>query len=298
METFKVSPSNLASMASPYFCEKCFWRILHLRFKKPFVIPMPGIMHYLDAHQKQLARAYLKENNKLPSFFGKFTNAAKILDIEWVECLDDETGILVRGKPDLVIEMKNGNIIIVDNKTAIYHGEDDVMFPRYECQTNCYGHCLLSEDPPRLVTALALLHYEFDKLPDDELLEVVGDEEVWARFRPRLVEVELAPDKHVRPRLQELRNFVEMENVPEGREGCKDCALLDTIIGMTAEDRVTDEVLQELRPQEHARRLATLRYRRVLGADSFLAQHPTKSVPVVAVEPQGVFALWDFTDEK
>jgi len=298
METYKISPSNLASMAAPNFCPRCFWRLLHHRFKRPFNMPMPGIMFFLDKHQKQLAQVSMNEQSKLPKFFGRFQSATGILPIEWVEFLDSDTGILVRGKPDLVLTMKNNKTVVIDNKTAIHHGDEDVFFPRYQVQTNAYGAALMYGDPPRDIDALALLHYEFSPLTDEDVLDEVGDEEVWVKFCPKLVEVEFDPKKYVFPYLAKLRKFVGMSKIPDGREGCKDCELLDQLMSFIAKDRIPDGPVHFFDERQRDRYLAALRYRQLVGADTFVVDKNNKLLPLIPQEPLGVFALWDYSDSE
>lgn len=50
-------------------------------------------------------------------------------------------------------------------------------------------------------------------------------------FAARILPIELNLDM-IPPLLKRARQIYDMEEAPEGREGCKDCGLLNTLIGL------------------------------------------------------------------
>jgi hypothetical protein len=47
-----------------------------------------------------------------------------------------------------------------------------------------------------------------------------------ARFKPVLVEVDYDPENVLEPLFKKVRELMDMEEPPDGNEGCKDCILL------------------------------------------------------------------------
>ncbi len=53
-------------------------------------------------------------------------------------------------------------------------------------------------------------------------------------FKAHLKEIGLDAEGVVRPLLQEVRRYADMEQVPGGRDGCGDCGLLEKVVEMVA----------------------------------------------------------------
>src|ERR1039458_4800655 len=240
----RVSPSKLGALAAPDYCPLCYWRLQRLKFRKPFNFPMPGILNNLDAQHKQLVSVLLDRVGKLPAFFGSFRGATEMLPIEAISGFHSETNLDLYGKPDLVLRNAQGKVMVIDNKTAKIKPATHPLSARYCAQINMYG-MLLERCPDEYeVTKVALLYYEFDPLTDDEIVANVGKDFMFARFTPELVEIEYDPEAIVIPLLEKFRELLDLDDPPEGREGCKDCLLLESFHDCT---KMTDAIRLPLR---------------------------------------------------
>jgi hypothetical protein len=135
----RISPSKLGALCAPGFCELCYWRVLRLNFRKPFMFPMPAILNSLDAQHKQFANVALDRRGILPEYFGDFQDATEILEIESIEGFHAETNLELFGKPDLVLQDKDGAVSVIDNKTAKSKALDHPRTAMYRAQVNMYG---------------------------------------------------------------------------------------------------------------------------------------------------------------
>ena len=152
---------------------------------------MPGVMFALDAHQKQLVKAILGENETLPEFFGPFQDATELLEIESVSGFHEETKLVLFGKPDLVLKNAKGELLVIDNKTAKKQPEEHPLTAKYVAQTNFYGYLLERSESAPKVAKVGILNYEFAPLSDKEILKNTENDHIWTRFNPIVTEVTL-----------------------------------------------------------------------------------------------------------
>lgn len=284
----RISPSKLGALCAPGFCQLCYWRLLRLKFKKPYMFPMPAILNSLDAQHKQLAAVSLNTKGKLPAYFGAFQDAVEILPIESIPGFHEETNLVLLGKPDLLLRNAAGTVSVVDNKTAKLKSADHPLTAIYRAQVNMYGFLLERSPEAYQVSRVALLYYEFEALSDAAVLKLVGNDYMMARFKPTLVEVEYDPENIVVPLLRKVRELIDMDTPPDGREDCKDCNLLAAFHDFAT---VTDGV----RPSNGYDRADMNRYSR----ESFLYQYglpeerqATLDTIMKDAAPDGVLDLW------
>ena len=64
-----------------------------------------------------------------------------------------------------------------------------------------------------------------------DVAEVLGTDGFSLGFRPRLVEVELDPQRLIPPLLRHAARIHALADAPQGREGCRDCAALEGLLG-------------------------------------------------------------------
>jgi hypothetical protein len=262
----RISPTKLGALCAPGFCPLCYWRLLRLKFRKPYMFPMPAIMHSLDAQEKQVAAISIDHNGCLPQYFGSFQNAVEILPIEAIPGFHEETNLELYGKPDLVLRDGSGKVMVVDNKTAKTKLDSHPLSAMYRAQVNMYGFLLERCPEAYEISRVGLLYYEFSPLTDDEILLNVGDDFMFARFTPQLIEIEYNPEEIVVPLLEKVRALIDMQNPPDGKEGCKDCELLAFFHDIA---KVTDGIRAPRRHDlEDARRYSSERFLLDFGIDA------------------------------
>lgn len=157
----RISSKNLAAMALPGFCERCFWTLMRCRFRTPFSI-FPGVFSVFDSAIKRLVQAWFGRHGELPSWLSGLGPIAACIEpphfskFQW---FDERRDILLTGVADAIFRRSDGSYLIGDYKVARYTDHQDELLPLYRCQLNCYAliaeACGLSP-----VSGLALIYLE------------------------------------------------------------------------------------------------------------------------------------------
>lgn len=284
----RISPTKLGALCAPSFCPLCYWRLLRLKFKKPYSFPMPAILNFLDIQEKQVATVSIDKNGCLPEYFGVFQDAVEILPIPAVAGFHQETKLNLYGKPDLVLRDGSGKVMVIDNKTAKTKLASHPLSEMYRAQVNMYGFLLERCPDAYEISRVGLLYYEFSPLTDDEILLNVGDDFMFARFTPQLIEIEYSPEEIVVPLLKKVRELIDMQDPPKGNDGCSDCALLDLFHDVA---KVTDGVaLPRPNDLEDSRRYSSESFLRKFGIDE--ARQSRLDGIFREAQPFGVLDRW------
>lgn len=224
-----LSVRSLAELARPNFCPRCFWVLQNLSGNPPFQIGMPGIFREIDAHAKQLVRSALDLKGIMPSWFPQPGEVIEHLPEEalrWQQfsCVDEETGIQLRGIPDEVFRLADGSYHIVDYKTARITNTQDELFPMYEAQLNAYAFIAEGKGYSP-VSGLSLLYLEPKVGLGSE------SQELSLPFEAVRREVSIDPAL-VRKLLRRAQEFLILTGPPAGREGCGDCRQLERLLSL------------------------------------------------------------------
>jgi len=285
----RISPSKIGMLCDPNFCPLCYWRLLRLKFKKPYTFPMPAILQKMDKQQKNLVTATLANKKPLPKYFGPFCDSVRALDHDSVSGLHEPTGLTLYGKPDLVLANENGEVSIIDNKTAKVKEYDHPLAANYRAQVNFYGYVLENSEYQYTIDKLAILYYEMSVAEDDEVLKLVNDDCMMARLMPTLVEVEYDPESILEPLFETVRELIDAKQPPAGAEGCQDCEKLAAFheCAELADSRV-------LPPRNSCRDEQERYYRQRYLVDVGLTDEKQYKLDHLAIDaaPDGVLAQW------
>jgi PD-(D/E)XK nuclease superfamily len=290
----RISPSKLAAFCAPNYCPRCCWRLLRMKFVKPYYFPPAGVLNHLDLHEKQLARVALA-NGGLPGFFGECKEATEILDCESLCWHHDDTDLHLFGKPDFVVKLKDGTYAIIDAKTAKVKLEGHGLFYSYNFQVNFYALLAMKQATPYDVSKAGLLYCEFSPMDDKEMAKSFTDEFFYPKFRPTYVAVDLDPEAIVIPVLQRVRELLDMDEAPAPRKGCCDCDLIEKYANLLSDDdELTDSVLRSLTTKERDRYIA----RRICRDQDEYVRLRAYAVYAIrgAADPLGSVANWDWDE--
>jgi hypothetical protein len=232
MSHLRISAKDLGVLALPNFCPRCFWIRIHCANKLPFQI-FPGIFSSIDSYTKKVTNVHFDRHQKLPSWLEELVELGKPVKVPHYSkfsVLDEESDVVLRGAPDEILQKDDGSHIIVDYKTAKYTKAQDSLFPLYKVQLNAYAY--IGErrgfDP---VSGLALVYMEPQTdLTQDQLDDLVKEEGFLMAFDGHVLEVGLEADKIIPPLLKEVRAMHDLESPPPGKQGCRDCQLLEGLI--------------------------------------------------------------------
>ena len=226
-----ISASELGSYAGFRFCRRCAWIRMHVR-----PLPwqgFPGIFSSIDRYTKQVIVSHLDREGYVPAWMAGVGEAIGYLDPpHWSKfhATDGLSGVTLRGEADAIFRLRDGTCAIVDYKTSRYNPENRGQLRIYRAQLNAYawiGHRL---DLPT-VSRLALVYME--PATDDETISAtnpIGPAGFVLGFRPRVVEVDLDPERLIPPLLRQAARIHDLPSPQEARSGCRDCAALDGLL--------------------------------------------------------------------
>ena len=228
----RISAKNLGILALPDCCPRCFWMRAKLGWKSPWSI-MPGIFSSIDGFSKRAILAYFEKKGHFPPWIaGRWADVRplKSLHHSTFRLTDPETGIIVTGVPDLILGLPNDRLAILDLKTARYSKHQDFLLPMYQIQL--VGYALIAEGLGMgVVEALGLVYGEPPANDDTKGLDALVDDCGFSMpFKTTAEPVALDRDL-IPPLLRQAKTLLEMENPPAPGEGCKDCRLVNDLIG-------------------------------------------------------------------
>lgn len=230
----QISGKNLGELVLKEFCPRCFWLKLRLR-KLPFQI-FPGVLSSIDSYTKRIVQAYVAGDSNYPVWlkeWGKLVHCEKKLSHQTFMVLDSATNVLITGVPDALFVKPDGSLLIVDYKTARYTESQEEIIPMYEIQLNAYARIAEGRSLGK-VTDLALIYME--PVTDAAALANPKNhrEDGFAMgFAAKVRRVELNLDS-IPPLLKQVRKIHGLSKAPPGREGCKDCQILEKIAELIA----------------------------------------------------------------
>ena len=230
-EQIRISAKNLGAVALADFCPRCFWLRLKLSNRLPFQI-FPGIFSSIDSYNKRIVHGWFDKHKAPPVWLGALGDLVGYREPPHhskFQLLYKSHGILLTGSPDGVLLRRDGSHVIVDYKTAKYTDTQDKLYPMYEAQLNAYA--LLGEQcgfAP--VTGLALIYME--PVTDEDAAAEDGNhlEDGFAMaFRANVHPVTINRGL-VDQLMATTRKIFDRASAPLGRDGCKDCGLVDALV--------------------------------------------------------------------
>ena len=224
-----ISARMLADLVAPWHCPRCWW--IKTKVKKlPFQGGFPGVVSSLDAYEKKLTNLHCQDHGKPPPWLDAFGDIELLPVPHWrrFKAVDEETGIELRGVPDIIFREKNGTYGIVDHKTAKLSPAQETMRPVYQVQLSCYAwigeRCGLKP-----VETVGLVYFEprtdFD---EGELAGLLSNAGMKMSFRATAVPVDLKLDL-IPKLLRRAQQIADMQEPPEGKEECKDCEAMNAV---------------------------------------------------------------------
>ena len=197
----------------------------------------PGIFSSIDRYTKQVIVSHLDREGHLPPWMSGIGEAKAHIDPpHWskFKATEEKTCVTLRGEADAIFQLNDGTCAIVDYKTSRYNPDSRSQHRVYRAQLNAYAWIAQRLDFPP-VSRLALAYME--PATDDDTISStspVATDGFALSFRPRLIEVDLDPERLIPPLLRQATRIHEMPAPPEPRNKCRDCAALEGL--MTALD--------------------------------------------------------------
>lgn len=226
-----ISAKSLGELALPDFCTRCFWIKLKVGNKLPFQI-FPGIFSSIDSYSKRIVYSWFDRHKGPPVWLtglGYITGYTKSPHYSKFYIMDKNTGITLRGSPDIIFNKKDGGYVIADFKTAKYTEKQDQLLPMYETQLNAYALIGVQRGISP-VSDLALIYTE----PVTDETATTCDEHHRENgfimgFSVCIKPVAINPGS-VQALLARTREIYELNDIPRHTEGCKDCQCLERLV--------------------------------------------------------------------
>jgi len=218
----QISGKNLAALAMPDACPRCFW-IKNTVKNLPFQI-FPGIFASIDSYTKTVVHSAFDHVGKAPAWLPELSEAVRYLKVpHWSKSkrIDPETGIIVTAVPDELLECADGSLIIPDYKTARYTDGQDKLLPLYRAQLNAYRW--VWQGLGATVKSLPLIYCE--PMTDAPVFAVAGFD---LRFIPKTVLIDI--DDNVVPELLRQAHRILTSGIPEKSNECGDCEKLSALV--------------------------------------------------------------------
>lgn len=229
-----IGVKDLGNLTKEDFCPRCFWFERHFG---PFPSIFPGIFNVIDRNLKSSVWVRWKKERKLPAWL-KIDNVKRILIADSMGKVEEgyrqkylvarhkKSGFILRGVPDLILELRDNTLHLIDFKTGRFKEAGDKFFPVYEAQLN--GYALLATKVP--VSKLSLIYFN----PTNEIpAEILTESNFKLDFEPKIVPVEIKP-RLVTNLLMKAREILDLKEPPLARPNCKGtCFYIDKIIDST-----------------------------------------------------------------
>jgi hypothetical protein len=204
-------------------------KMSHLPYQK-----FAGISMILDAYTKKVTRSHCEHLGMVPAWLqplGIIDKPVPIPHHSRFFYLDRETNIHLSGSPDEMFLMKDTTFSIIDYKTAKFSANQNSLHPMYQAQLN--GYALIAEENGyNPVSQIDLVYLEPQSEVGDNLKSVLNNEGFCLPFKSRIVPVELNSQETIKPLLKQARNLFDMQSLPEPRQGCKDCQMINDLVNL------------------------------------------------------------------
>lgn len=192
---------------------------------------MPGIFSSIDGFSKRAILAYFETNGHFPPWIaGRWAEATPLPTPHHstFRLIDPATGIVLTGVPDLMLGLPCRRLVILDLKTARYSKHQDFLLPMYQIQL--VGYAIIAESLAMgHVEALGLVYGEPPANDDNRGLDALVDNCGFSMpFKATALPIELNRAL-ISPLLRKAKEILGMEKAPHGREGCKECRLIEEI---------------------------------------------------------------------
>lgn len=239
---------------------------------------------------------YLENDGCLPKQFEPFCDCAERTECSkhWSKFrYTHSSGVVLYGQPDEVLNRKDGTLCIIDHKTAHAKGDDDPFHNQYELQVIGYANIAEGLGLGK-VTLAGLLYWEAQtSLVLEKPENHFKGGKLWMSFKPTGLEIEVDYSKLDAP-IEEMQKIWKMKQLPEGRDGCKDCKKMELLLGVDEQFRAQDQLLLSRYGFDRNLRNSIWQrnYRReMLRQEAFLELEQSGDLAFAA---DGVVANWEF----
>ena len=226
-----ISVKNLAQMALPDFCPRCFGLQARMGFKAPWA-HFPGVFAAIDSYSKGATTAHLQMHKRTPDYLTKVGDVQEQLKApHWSKFSSPEPtcGLVVRGVPDEMLRLADNTLAILDYKTSKHTEASDALLPLYQMQLAAY-RWLAEKLGYGTVSKTGLVYFE----PQTETVDMsrVYSGGFDMPFAAHVGMIDTDASVLQVPELMRRAKAIAESGRPEGLVDCKDCALVEMLHGL------------------------------------------------------------------
>lgn len=227
-EYIRLAARDPGELAMPNPCKFCFWLKRQVNGQTPFDI-FPRIFNALDLWMKKVVDDYFARNEAAPQWLAPLDDCIGCESPAWLELIDEDRGIRLRGQPDHYYYRPNGDLIIVDYKLSRYTKGQDHLLPSYVSQLNMYAYMRRKRNL-QVPKELYLIYLEPPDHKTDDTAPARTKKGPCFWLTPKVIEVELKPETYIANLLDEAVKIARMKKPPKAKEGCEDCRRLRALL--------------------------------------------------------------------
>jgi len=221
---FELRVTALGELRLEDFCPKCFWLKYYypLKERHPHYQHFPRIFNDIDSYIKEIIQLAFKNFESFP-WLKEIRETYNVAGIRENKEFTTKLGkIFLKGRPDMIFRLEDGEALVVDFKTAKFTETQKKLFPLYEAQLN--GYAFLLERSGLKVKHLALIYLEpitSSKHPAFKL--EFHEERPILPFDFTMIEVDKWDKNKVIELVKQAESILTSEEPPEGLPDCPKC---------------------------------------------------------------------------
>ncbi|MDR5690083.1 MAG: PD-(D/E)XK nuclease family protein [Armatimonadota bacterium] len=221
-DPIELSVSSLADLAE-CACDRCYW--LDYYMPPPVPAPVPRVVGDIDRATRDAVARWVRRYGRLPDWHPPVGEVRSVLPAHQLTAkvfryVDRKTGVLLRGRPDMVFELADGSYHIVDYKTSRAPGRGQPAESRYRVQLNAYAF-LAHQVGIKPVSGLSVVYLE-----SGSLLSARHGGYAALAFHAQKRTVSLAADRLVPPLLRRAAQILRNPGSREPHPECDTCQQL------------------------------------------------------------------------
>ncbi len=214
-----LSVTALADLAE-LTCDRCCWINYHLPV--PVESPFPRLLGDLDRATKHAVARHVRRYGRLPDWHPPVGEVRSVVPADRLSprvlrYLDRSSGILLRGSPDMVLQLTDGSYHIVDYKASRAPAPGSPTAVRHRVQLNAYAF-LAERVGIRPVSGLSVVFLEAG-----QLLRARQGGYAALRVDASRRPVRVAPDRWVLPFLRRASRVLRLPHPPQPHPHCSAC---------------------------------------------------------------------------
>lgn len=231
-EQLRISAKNVAKLALPDCCHRCFKLCLLMNFQSPFQI-FPAVFGKIDRHTKKVVEYAFEATGKPPVWLKDLDIVKYIEPPSYREFTGEFHDVAIRGEADAIFVKTDGSLLIADYKTSTFKGEKDSLLPLYRVQLSAYA--LLAFANGLGEASEAKLLYFDPTIEEHEIGDCLTDEGLLLKLRVHKLDVKIDYDQ-LNTCLKTAKGLWESPDMPNARKGCQDCKRLEKQIKILCDE--------------------------------------------------------------